>query len=331
MKDLPDHTIIFGPVPSRRLGRSVGINNIPPKACTYSCVYCQLGRTLNMRITREEFYPPAEILRQAEQKIADAGAKQEPIDYVTFVPDGEPTLDRNLGQEIASLKQCGIKIAVITNASLLWDVEVRDAVCQADWVSVKIDAATEKTWRRLNRPYRMLRLDRILRGMADFAQDFRGELTTETMLVHGFNDTQEELDPIADVITGLRPRTSYLAIPTRPPAESRARPVTEEALNLAYQALRARGLTAEYLLGYEGNAFAWTGDVAEDILSITAVHPMRADAVRAFLHKAGAGWNVIDRLLVEQKLRMLDYQGYVFYLRALQHEARNLGGAHHEY
>ena len=279
--DMASHNemIVFGPIPSRRLGRSVGINNIPPKICTYSCVYCQLGRTRNMHITREAFYHPEEILKQVERKVTEAGEKEESIDYLTFVADGEPTLDRNLGQEITSLKRFGIKIAVITNASLLWSTDVREALCQADWVSVKIDAVTQNTWRKLDRPYKTLQLEKILHGIADFSQSFQGELATETMLVQGINDTQEELERIADVIAGVRLQSkarqqkSYLAIPTRPPAESRVHPATEATLNLAYQIFCARNLTVEYLIGYEGDAFAWTGHVAEDLLSITAVHP----------------------------------------------------------
>ena len=111
--------IAFGPVPSRRLGQSLGINNIPPKICTYSCIYCQLGRSLKMQIEREEFYHPEEIFKEVENKIREAMGRGEPIDYLTFVPDGEPTLDRNLGKEIEFLKQVGIKIAVITNSSLI--------------------------------------------------------------------------------------------------------------------------------------------------------------------------------------------------------------------
>lgn len=277
-----------------------------------------------MQIRREAFYHPEDILKQVKKKVTEANEKEETIDYLTFVPDGEPTLDRNLGQEIASLKRFGINIAVITNSSLLWDAEVREALCQADWVSVKIDAVTHDVWRKIDRPHGTLQLEKILQGVADFSQTFQGEFTTETMLVQGLNDTPEELERIAGVVADAHPQKSYLAIPTRPPAEPHVHPVTEATLNLAYQTFCARDLAVEYLIGYEGNAFAWTGHVAEDMLSITAVHPMRADAVRAFLHKAGAGWDVIDHLLSQQQLRMLDYQGHTFYLRALQRPAKNM-------
>jgi wyosine [tRNA(Phe)-imidazoG37] synthetase (radical SAM superfamily) len=132
--------ITFGPVPSRRLGRSLGINNIPPKICTYSCIYCQLGKTLKMKIEPQVFYSPTEIFREVEDKVKKSKEKGELIDYLTFVPDGEPTLDINLGQEIKLIKPLGIKIAVITNSSLIDKKIVRENLMKADLISFKIDS-----------------------------------------------------------------------------------------------------------------------------------------------------------------------------------------------
>ena len=121
-----------------------------------------------MQIEREEFYHPKEISREVEQKVKEATRKGESIDYLTFVPDGEPTLDLNLGKEIELLKPLGMKIAVITNSSLMWREDVRDDLCQADWVSVKVDAVTPDVWRKIDRPYGTLRLENILQGISDF-------------------------------------------------------------------------------------------------------------------------------------------------------------------
>ena len=145
--------IAFGPVPSRRLGKSLGINNIPPKICPYSCVYCQLGRTHNMQVAREEFYNPEEILYAVEKKVKESLERKEPIDYLTIVPDGEPTLDIDIGKEIELLQTLGIKIAIITNSSLIWDKKVRDDLSKADWVSVKIDAISQDIWHKIDRPH----------------------------------------------------------------------------------------------------------------------------------------------------------------------------------
>jgi len=191
-----DRRMAFGPVPSRRLGHSLGINNIPPKICTYSCVYCQLGRTLNMQVKREAFYRVKEILQGVEKKTKEAKEREEPIDYLTFVPDGEPTLDAKLGNEIEGLKTSGIKVAVITNSSLIWREDVRDDLGRADWVSLKIDAVSQDIWRRINRPHGSLKLDKILQGISEFALTFKGELTIETMLIQDVSGNVEEIDKI---------------------------------------------------------------------------------------------------------------------------------------
>ena len=133
--------LAFGPVPSRRLGRSLGVNNIPPKTCSYSCVYCQLGPTDGRNTGRIALYPVEDIVNAVRTSVRNVRAAGGKIDYITFVPDGEPTLDINLGIEIGNLRDLGIKIAVITNASLLWRKDVRDDLSRADWVSVKVDTA----------------------------------------------------------------------------------------------------------------------------------------------------------------------------------------------
>jgi wyosine [tRNA(Phe)-imidazoG37] synthetase (radical SAM superfamily) len=187
--------IAFGPVPSRRLGRSLGINNIPPKICTYACVYCQLGRTIKMRVERAAFYEPEEILRDVRGKVEKARRAGEAIDYLTFVPDGEPTLDLNLGRAIDLLKPLGIKIAVITNSSLMWHEDSREALMQADWVSLKVDAVREDIWRRVDRPHGTLQLASIQDGILGFAKTYTGHLVTETMLVEGINDGESSRTP----------------------------------------------------------------------------------------------------------------------------------------
>ena len=308
--------IAFGPVPSRRLGRSLGINNIPPKACTYSCVYCQVGRTEKTRVDRRAFFNPEEIAAEVRNRVKLAHERGEPINYLTFVPDGEPTLDNNLGQEIELLRPLGIRIAVITNASLLWREDVREALCKADWVSLKVDTAREDVWRRLNRPDSTLEFMDLLTGMIGFAREYGGELATETMLVKGINDNDKHLELLADFLAALKPATAYLAVPTRPPAESWVAPPPAETVNRAFHILSEKVKHVEYLIGYEGNAFASTGDAAADLLDITAVHPMREEAVRELLAKAKADWTIVQRLIDAKQLTETEYRGKKFYLRA---------------
>jgi wyosine [tRNA(Phe)-imidazoG37] synthetase (radical SAM superfamily) len=309
--------VVFGPVPSRRLGRSLGINNIPPKICTYTCVYCQLGRTLKMQIERQAFYQPQEIVEAVREKVAAVHDHGETIDYLTFVPDGEPTLDLNLGVEIAALRELGIKIAVISNASLIWREDVQADLMDADWVSLKVDAVSSQTWRRIDRPHGSLDLDAILEGAREFAGAFEGELATETMLVNGVNDAETDLRGIASFLGELQPTVAYIAVPTRPPAENWVEPADEGAINQAYQLVRDEVDAVELLLGYEGTAFSYTGDVEQDLLSITSVHPMRKDAVQELLDRAGSSWQLVERLLQQGDLVDVEHDGGRFYLRSI--------------
>ena len=309
--------IVFGPIPSRRLGRSLGINNIPPKICSYACVYCQLGRTIQMQIDRQAFYEPEEIIKTVGDKVLRIFDEGEEIDYLTFVPDGEPTLDINLGIEIAGLREFGIPIAVISNASLIWQDEVRADLMGADWVSLKVDAVRMPTWHRIDRPHGSLDPQKIQDGIQVFVDEFQGVLATETMLVHDVNDSEVDLQQIARILGEIQPDVVYLSIPTRPPAEEWVKPADEDVLNLAYQLVKEKVDRVEFLLGYEGNAFSFTGNVQDDLLSITAVHPMREDAVQHFLEKAGEGWEMMDELLQMGKVVELQYDGKRFYLRRI--------------
>ena len=309
--------IAFGPVPSRRLGRSLGINNIPPKVCTYSCVYCQLGRTPKMQVERRAFYKPEEILRVVRDKVEKVVESRESIDYLTFVSDGEPTLDVHLGREIELLRPLGIKIAVITNASLIWREDVREDLMKADWVSLKIDSVHKEIWRKIDRPHRTLKLSSILDGILKFARMYKGELVTETMLVEGLNDSDHCIRGISDFLARLKPAKTYLSVPTRPPAEERVHSPGEKVINRAYQILNEKIAQVEYLIGYEGNAFAFTGNVEEDLLSITAVHPMREEAVGKFLARAKADWSLVHRLIDQGQLIEINVEKRKFYMRKL--------------
>jgi len=305
----------YGPVPSRRLGRSLGINNIPAKVCSYSCIYCQVGRTTQLEVDRRLFYDTEEIIRDVRLRTAKAERAGERIDYLTFVPDGEPTLDANLGKAIALLKPLNVPIGVITNSSMIWREDVRAELQTADWVSFKIDAVTEAIWRRINRPHPALRLASILDGLLKFAERFTGKLVTETLLVSGLNDGEGCARATAGFLAELQPDVAYLAIPTRPPAEKWARRPDEAALNRTYQIFSQKTRRVEYLIGYEGDAFAYTGDIEKDLLSITAVHPMRKEAVEALLARARAPWEVVERLVAQGDLRETNYDGHCFYLR----------------
>ncbi|MCB2224945.1 MAG: radical SAM protein [Actinobacteria bacterium] len=307
--------ITFGPVPSRRLGRSVGVNNIPPKVCSYGCIYCQVGSTPERETRRRPFYPPEEIVAEVEARLRGASDRGERVDYLTFVPDGEPTLDLHLGETIASLRRFGVPIAVISNGSLLWDPGAAAAAAAADWVSVKVDAVTEEVWRRIDHPAPDLDLGRVLDGIRGFADAFEGTLCTETMLVSRVNDRPEIVEEVARFLSGLPVATAYLAVPTRPPAMPGVRAPDEASLNRAHGVFRRHLERVEYLVGYEGDAFASTGDLAADVLSIAAVHPLRASAVERMVAERGGAWDTIEGLVAAGSLVATDYGGERFYVR----------------
>jgi wyosine [tRNA(Phe)-imidazoG37] synthetase (radical SAM superfamily) len=274
-----------------------------------------------MTIDRKVFYSPEEIVKELQQKISDVRKVGETIDYLTFVPDGEPTLDLNLGKEILLIEPAfNIDVAVITNSSLMWREDVREELMEADLVSFKIDAVNEDIWKKINRPHGRLKVSEILDGILEFSRHYRGKLITETMLIEGLNDSKNCLEDIADFIEKINAETAYVSIPTRPPAEAWVRPAREESINLGYQLFSKKIKNVEYLIGYEGNAFSFTGDVENDILSITSVHPMRKDAVEEFLNKANSNWSIIKDLMSQEKIVELQYEGKKFYMRNLRRE-----------
>jgi wyosine [tRNA(Phe)-imidazoG37] synthetase (radical SAM superfamily) len=307
--------IAFGPVPSRRLGRSLGINNIPPKVCSYSCAYCQLGRTDRMLVERGRFYGVGPVVDAVEIQVEGSRKAGEAIDFLAFVPDGEPTLDRDLGETIRALKTLRIPIAVITNGSLLDLPGVRDDLMEADWVSAKVDAVREPSWRSVDRPHGRLSLASILEGVRSFAAGFSGVFHTETMLLEGLNDGEDELRATAGFLESVCPQTAYLSIPTRPPSEPWVRPPGEAALARAFGIFSEALPSVELLTAYEGDAFSSSGDARRDLLSITAVHPMRESAVRRTLEVAGSRWSVVSELLESGELVEVEYEGHRYFLR----------------
>jgi wyosine [tRNA(Phe)-imidazoG37] synthetase (radical SAM superfamily) len=309
--------IAFGPIPSRRLGRSLGINHVPAKTCSYACVYCQVGRTTVRTLERQQFYPPAEVAAAVRERVSEVERAGERIDYLSFVPDGEPTLDQNLGRIIDLLRPLGHKIAVITNASLIWRKDVREDLMHADWVSLKVDGVEESIWRHVACPHPGLELAAILDGMKTFASAFNGVMVSETMLVRDLNDQPAHLEALGGYLEELGPRTAYLSIPTRPPALRRVGPPSEARIHRAYQILSRHLNKVELLIGYEGDAFASTGDAVHDILSITAVHPMREQAVLTLLERTGAPRSLIETLIREGTLLRVTYGGDTFYMRRL--------------
>lgn len=311
------HYIAFGPVPSRRLGNSLGINNVTSKACSYACTYCQVGPTTLKISEPQQFFSPHDVERAVAAQLAKARASGQRVDYLSFVPDGEPTLDACLGESIDALRPLGVPIAVITNATLLWREDVRARLAKADLVSVKVDTVDEATWRRIDQPHHDLALPRILEGIRTFAAGYAGTLISDTMLLADVNDTPERLAATADFLAEISPSTAYIAIPTRPTTVAALRGSDESALIRAHEIFAARLSSVELLVGHETGRFAHTGDARADVLAITAVHPMREGAVRQLLSEDNADWGLVEALLSEGLLRAVDFEGERFYLRSV--------------
>jgi len=305
--------ITFGPIPSRRLGRSLGINNIPPKVCSYSCVYCQVGLTNQLSIDRKEFYKPMMIYNEVKNRLDELKMKSETIDYLSFVPDGEPTLDINLFETIEHLQNFGIKIAVFTNSSLLWKKEVQSSLKLSDYVSVKIDAIDEITWKKINHPSTLINLEKVLEGILEFKESYNGKLVTETMLIDGLNDNEDELIKIAHFIVKLKPEIAYLTIPTRPTPLKNIHSPNKERVNSFYKIIKSIYPETALLNLYEGNEFSVSDETEESLLSIMAFHPMRKDAVEKYLKKSNSKWNTINKLIDDKKIKELFYDGNTFY------------------
>jgi wyosine [tRNA(Phe)-imidazoG37] synthetase (radical SAM superfamily) len=310
--------IAFGPVPSRRLGKSLGINNIPAKTCSYSCTYCQVGKTNKLTAKREEYYKPEDIFGDVQELVTRVKKQSEKIDYLTFVADGEPTIDINLGHEIDLLRLLDYKIAILTNGSLMTEPSVRDELMKADYVSIKLDTTEDTVWKKINRPCRNLNLGSILEHVVDFSTTFHGKLTTETMLIDGINTRPSLLQEVSLFISSLNPYKTYLAIPTRPTAENGIKMPDEATINLAFQIFNDKIDTVEYLIDYEGDDIGFSGDIENDLLNIASVHPLKLESVEKLLEKADANWRIIEQLLSQKRLREVEYAGSKFYMRSLE-------------
>jgi len=215
---------IFGPVPSRRLGRSLGVDLVPYKTCTFDCVYCDLGRTTHKTISRESYVKPEEIRRELELTLPTLSKKP---DYITLSGSGEPTLNQHIGEIIHNVKDLtSIPLAVLTNGSLFYLEEVREALVGADVVIPSLDAVNDVIFQCLNRPHSSLNIQEIISGLIQFRNVYRGQIWLEVVFCRGINDDKEEIERLKGIIERIQPDRVQLNTPVRPPAEEFAYPLT---------------------------------------------------------------------------------------------------------
>jgi len=271
---------VFGPVSSKRLGQSLGVDLLPSKSCTWNCIYCQLGRTKEFVTERQEFFPKEEILAEILETVNSG----KPIDWITFVGSGETTLYKGLGWLIAEVKNAtSIPVAVITNGSLLSLPEVRAELLDADTVLPSLNAGSAELFERIDRPAPGFTFERHVEGLRLFRQEYAGKLWVEVMLIKGVNDSEEALRDLVAVLSDIKPDMIHLVLPTRPTPEGYAPVPDEDRIRRAVFMLSAAApvnhpAKGEMTLGSADN-------LLETVSGIAARHPLQERELQAALEK----------------------------------------------
>lgn len=295
---------VFGPIPSRRLGRSLGISPLPKKTCNYSCIYCQLGRTDKMTNTRQEFYKTEDIIEEFQQYLKD----EDKFDIVTIVGEGEPTLCSNLGELICRIKELTEKpVAVITNGALLSDSKVREELCFADMVLPSMDAYNREMAKKIDRPYGTICFEEEFEGLKKFCEMYQGQLWLEIMLISGMNDDVASIAKFRERLNQLSYDRLYLNTPVRPPAEEGVQMVSEERMEYAVKTLG--GISIEMLSS--GTFFSEIEDDYEAVKSIIGRHPMNQFELSGFLDSRNVSdkEKILKRMEEDDEITVINYKG----------------------
>ena len=301
---------LFGPVPSQRLGVSLGIDPIPLKVCSFNCVYCEVARTTNLTLRRKEYIPADEILQELRDWLA---ANPGRPDYITFSGSGEPTLNSAIGRMIREIKQLtDVPVAVITNGSTLFMPDVRQDLLPADVVLPSLDAATPRTFRKINHPHPGLTLERVLEGLIRFRREYTGKIWLEILLVRGVNDREEEFEALRQAVEKIQPDRVHITTVTRPPGHGRAQPAAQEAMRRLKEIL---GPIAELAVSF--NARAKTLVAANLDAAVAELLKIRActleDMVRALGVPQKQLQAELDKLRRSGALQVFDFRDRVFY------------------
>ncbi len=245
-----NRTYIFGPVPSRRLGRSLGVDIVPFKTCTYDCIYCQLGRTTNLTVQKADYVPVKDVLDELWMRLDE---DESAPDYITLSGSGEPTLNNKIGMLIESIRtRTNIPVAVLTNGSLLWDPEVQKALMGANLVVPSLDAGDSETFKHVNRPHPCVKFEQMMEGLVKFAHIYRGTIWLEVFFLQGFNSTTADALKIKRYVDAIQPHLIQLNTVVRPAAEAFAVRVSEDEMEHIRQIF---GEGAEVIVPYERLAF----------------------------------------------------------------------------
>jgi wyosine [tRNA(Phe)-imidazoG37] synthetase (radical SAM superfamily) len=303
------HRFVYGPVASRRLGFSLGVDILPFKTCTLDCTYCQLGSTGKTSFRRGSWFPPKEILAQVKAAL-DSGQR---IDVITFSGSGEPTLSRDIGRFIRALKRMTrIPVVVLTNGTLLTRKDVRHDLAAADIVVPSLDAVPAAVFRRVNRPHGSLDNRKIIDGLVRFRREFRGEIWLEVMLVRGVNDSPAHIEALKAAAERIRPDRIQLNTVVRPPADRRAKPLGARELQ---RIRRILGPKAEIVASFEKREQSpAAGDLERDLLATVGRRPMTAEDIASSLGRdRGEVLKALAALLGRGRVRRVDHQGKTYF------------------
>ena len=219
---------LFGPVPSRRLGMSLGVDLVPHKVCSLNCIYCECGSTTNLTLERKEYIPYDDVIKELNHYFCNSPAP----DYITFSGSGEPTLNSRIGDvlQFIKLKKPEIPVAVLTNGTLLSDKQVRKELLDADVVLPSLDTASDLTFRKINRPLRELNIRDYLKGLQDFRNEYKGKIWLEVLILPGYNDNTKDLELLKEAFIDIKPDSVQINTLDRPGTVDDLRPATKMEL-----------------------------------------------------------------------------------------------------
>lgn len=304
-----EFSCIYGPVPSRRLGFSLGIDVLPSKLCSFNCIYCQLGTTSRNIIRQQEYVPITKIISQIKEVLRT----KKNIDYITLSGSGEPTLNSKIGQLIREIKSfTDTPVAVLTNASLLIQESVREALKAADLVVPSLDAATQDIFVKVNRPHPSLRIEKIIKGLKEFRRVFRGALWLEVMLVMGVNDSPSHIRELKKAITEINPDKVQLNTVVRPPAEKSAQPLSQEELKKIQDEL---GEKCEIIADFSKKEQLHSeGNLEKAILAMIKRRPVTLTDIASSLGKhKNEIIKLLDVFIKEKRIRAVLHEGLTYY------------------
>ena len=259
---------LYGPVPSRRLGRSLGVDVIPLKTCTLNCIYCQLGRTPKTTTERKDYLPIAEILSELQQRLAEG----LDADYITIGGSGEPTLHSRLGELIDGIRKItAIPVAILTNGTLLYRPDVRADCAKADVVAPSLDVGDEQAFETINRPHPDITIEKLIDGLGRFRDEYPGRIWLEVFLIEGFNTDTDQIAKLKSAIERIRPDKVHLNTAVRPTAETGVEKVSREKLiRIAEQLGPQCEVIADFISAHCGLT---PGDLAQTVLSMLKRRP----------------------------------------------------------